>query len=91
MRSCYSELSLFFCYKRKGYPLVDFVDLDLFLDGLFGQLFIFLDLIFLFLQLLTKQLDTVLHRLHVLALSFDFVLLVNNRQIWTYALGLAHL
>ena len=79
MRSSSSLLSLFFWNREDGYVLVDSVDLDLLLDGLFGQNFVFLDLILLFLQLLAKELYSVAHGLDVLALFFGLVLLVDDR------------
>lgn len=72
------------------FPLVDLVDIDLLLDGFLGELLIFLDAIFFLLELLSKQLDPILHGLHMFPLSFDLVLLVSEGNLRVYLQGTTH-
>ena len=73
-----------------SYPLVDLIDLNFPLDGIFGELFIFLDIVFFFLELLSQHLDSVVHGLHLFPLSFDFVLFVCEGKLGVYLQRAAH-
>jgi hypothetical protein len=71
--------------------LVDLADLNFLLDDLLRKLLVLLHPILFFLELLSKQFDSVAHRLHVLPLLLHLVLLASQGDLGVYLELLTHL
>lgn len=71
--------------------MVDLVELQLLLNGFFGELFMFFYVVLLFLQLLLQQFDPVLQSLSLFSLFLQLIFLVHHRYLGSYLVGLSHL
>lgn len=91
--SCSSELSFCFYHTYHLYVSVNPVHIDLLLDHLLRQLLVLPDVVLLLLQLLPQQLHPIFHYTHFVIDFFQFVLLVDHRELGVgpfYFLTLCH-